>query len=1215
MGAWFQKRLWLQVLFAVFLLSLPLNAYSAVLINEFLPNSVNTDYEWVELFNNGSLSVNLSGFNISEEGANKNFTIGDTPIEAKGFLVLVRNETVFNQIYTLAITGGTVSDTLLEKQTKTYTLSGKNYEVTLDFVDSDEAQFIVDNKATKKLKVGESDKLSNGTIIGITGILYQDYAGGIHSATFFIGKTPVVEYGPSVRLLNLNDGDDSLFLYNASGILVDSILKYTNPGENVSVGRYPDGNSRIFNLSTLTPGAKNDKESPNLNKWLNPSANNTKASAVVNVTLNITDDTTQVNSTIINFNGTNFSMNKNGDIWSFLWNTSLNAQKKYNITIFFNDSYGKASSDALFNITVNNSPFIISFSPSNLTQTLAENSILSFNVNTSDPDDALLNFSWLVDNALNSTKPVNFSYTPSFDDNGTHTINATIKDPASNQISIKWTVVVANVNRAPILNQILNQTASKNTNLTFNITAIDLDNDTLTFSANKSGIAISKDNNNSLATVSWKPKNTDLGSNAINFTVSDGFAADSKLIVIAVNATGNLAPSINSSPGNIARKGEAYAYDVDAADLDNDTLGFSLKTNATGMSINSSTGLIKFVPSSTGFFAVNVSVSDLAAIANQSYNLTVAGSRLNITSFLPPSLNQVMREGSALNFSINISDQDKMLAGISWLVDSILNSVNSTNFSYSPRFGDSGTHSVNATIKDVLSEETSVKWTVTVTKVNMAPILGPITDKTVSKNNNLRFNITGSDPDNDTLIFSSNHSSIAITSVNRSIAAVSWRPTNLDLGAHTVNFTASDGFLTDSKVITIIVDSAGNRAPQITSSAATNGIRDELYNYDIDATDADNDTLSFSLNSNATGMSINSATGLISFTPLSAGVFSVNASATDFVGTANQSYVLTVTVGRRLRIENVVAKVDGKKSSNVRENSKISKEAKPGSDVEFKITVKNNFLESDGIKISDIKVETAIEGIDDGDDLEEESNDFDLDEQHDKAVTLKFRLPLNIDEGDFDVAIHAEGEDDDGNVYERDFNTELEVEKEKHDLRFLSLDLSPAVVSCNRIVAVRNNIINVGDEDEENAALEIKSQGLGLSLIQKGIAINEGVEDNAYSKSSNIKLSDNVENGDYQLTANIYSDDGKLMDSRTAGIKVADCIKTKAPRDEVVLLLGTEAKGSNAQNNIAPVKTALQKTVVESSPDSGRNLQLLLASSFVLTMGFLAAVIVLYFII
>src|SRR3989338_10680824 len=83
--------------------------------------------------------------------------------------------------------GGAGKDTMIEKQTKTYTIGGKDYEVTLSFVDADEAQFIINGQTSRKMKDGDTDKLADGTTVGVTDVLYQDYAAGIHRATFFLG--------------------------------------------------------------------------------------------------------------------------------------------------------------------------------------------------------------------------------------------------------------------------------------------------------------------------------------------------------------------------------------------------------------------------------------------------------------------------------------------------------------------------------------------------------------------------------------------------------------------------------------------------------------------------------------------------------------------------------------------------------------------------------------------------------------------------------------------------------------------------------------------------------------------------------------------------------------------------------------------------------------------------------------------------------------------
>ncbi len=87
----------------------------------------------------------------------------------------------------LVLMGGAAKDTLVEKATKTYTVNGKDYEVTLAYVDSTSAQLTVNGQTSRKMNKGDTDKLADGTNVGISEILFQNFAGGIHSATFFLG--------------------------------------------------------------------------------------------------------------------------------------------------------------------------------------------------------------------------------------------------------------------------------------------------------------------------------------------------------------------------------------------------------------------------------------------------------------------------------------------------------------------------------------------------------------------------------------------------------------------------------------------------------------------------------------------------------------------------------------------------------------------------------------------------------------------------------------------------------------------------------------------------------------------------------------------------------------------------------------------------------------------------------------------------------------------
>ena len=89
---------------------------------------------------------------------------------------------------TLTFMSGSEKDTLLEGENKSYLVKGKEYAVNLLFTDSnDRAKFIINGETTPLMEEGDTETLSDGTVLGLSEVLYQDYAGGVHQAEFFLG--------------------------------------------------------------------------------------------------------------------------------------------------------------------------------------------------------------------------------------------------------------------------------------------------------------------------------------------------------------------------------------------------------------------------------------------------------------------------------------------------------------------------------------------------------------------------------------------------------------------------------------------------------------------------------------------------------------------------------------------------------------------------------------------------------------------------------------------------------------------------------------------------------------------------------------------------------------------------------------------------------------------------------------------------------------------
>lgn len=87
----------------------------------------------------------------------------------------------------------------------------------------------------------------------------------------------------------------------------------------------------------------------------------------------------------------------------------------------------------------------------------------------------------------------------------------------------------------------------------------------------------------------------------------------------------NQAPTINSiSPTGNLLLGEPYTYDVEATDLDGDTLTYGFISNPVGMTIISATGLINWTPTMVGNYNVSIEVSDGELSDIQSFTIGVS---------------------------------------------------------------------------------------------------------------------------------------------------------------------------------------------------------------------------------------------------------------------------------------------------------------------------------------------------------------------------------------------------------------------------------------------------------------------------------------------------------------------------------------------------------------------------------------------------------------
>jgi len=152
----------------------------------------------VECINSGT-SVGAAGCAAGDQRRLRDLEDEQLTILGKPYtIVRTRVVTSTNQLI-LEMLGGDVIDTLEEGQTKTYTIDGKDYEVTAVIISdggrsgTDTVKFNVNGELTRELVEGQTDVLKDGTEVGVREILANE-AGEISGGDiveFFLGANKV----------------------------------------------------------------------------------------------------------------------------------------------------------------------------------------------------------------------------------------------------------------------------------------------------------------------------------------------------------------------------------------------------------------------------------------------------------------------------------------------------------------------------------------------------------------------------------------------------------------------------------------------------------------------------------------------------------------------------------------------------------------------------------------------------------------------------------------------------------------------------------------------------------------------------------------------------------------------------------------------------------------------------------------------------------------
>ena len=254
--------------------------------------------------------------------------------------------------------------------------------------------------------------------------------------------------------------------------------------------------------------------------------------------------------------------------------------------------------------------------------------------------------------------------------------------------------------------------------------------------------------------------------------------------------------------------------------------------------------------------------------------------------------------GSLYSFTPTASDADSDTLTFSISNKPAWASFNSGTGALSGTAGSVGTYSnIVISVTDGSANSTLSAFSINVTATNSAPSISGTPANSVAEGTTYNFTPTASDSDGDTLTFSiTNKPSWA--AFNTTTGQLSGTPGFSSAGNYgNIAISVSDGQINTGLLAFSITVSNTNRAPVISGQPTTSITASNAYLFTPGATDADGDSLTFSITNKPAWTTFNTSSGQLSGTPVDsdAGTYNVTISVSDGSSSDNISFSIIVS--------------------------------------------------------------------------------------------------------------------------------------------------------------------------------------------------------------------------------------------------------------------------------------------------------------------------------
>ena len=458
-------------------------------------------------------------------------------------------------------------------------------------------------------------------------------------------------------------------------------------------------------------------------------------------------------------------------------------------------------------------------------------------------------------------------------------VEVTVRDGPDLDATDLFTWTVNDVNRAPMLAAIGNQSLAEGDTENVPISAVDPDADPLTFNVNAEAPAWATltDHADGTATLALAPGFEDEGEYDLTVTVSDGDLTDEETFTVTVTGT-NQNPTFDQDIGDRTDdEGAFVTIDAGATDPDGDPLVYEATGLPDGIIIDDDTaeisGTIAFTAAAGSPYSVEVTVRD-GSLVDDTDTFTWTVTNVNRSPTLGPIGDQEVAEGDTENVPISAIDPDG--GPLSFSLDpgapawaTLTDHADGTaTLALAPGFEDEGEYDLTVTVSDgdLTDDET---FTVEVTGTNQNPIFDQdLGDRTDDEGAFVTIDAGATDPDGDPLTYEATGLPDNVT-IDPTTGLISGTIafTAADDSPYSVELTVRDGGTVDDTDTFKWTVTNVNRAPTFLQDL---GNRSDLegaeISIDAGAADPDDDTLTYDATGLPGGIGIDPDTGEISGT-------------------------------------------------------------------------------------------------------------------------------------------------------------------------------------------------------------------------------------------------------------------------------------------------------------------------------------------------------------